>query len=280
MFNNELNKYLKIISETAYENLFLSMQYSLLAGGKRIRPVLMLSTAEELGLDLNLILPFAVAIEMIHTYSLIHDDLPCMDNDDLRRGKPTNHKVFGEGNAVLAGDALLNFAYEICFNECEKGLFQINAGKILSTYAGIGGMISGQAADLFGETLKSADKDLLHYIHINKTAKLIQASLLIPFSFKEQQCFKEIKIISEKIGFIFQYTDDIMDVTSNSKLMGKSAGKDLNSNKLTIVKLSGLEKAKQITNNLFNECTNLLNNITPKFEFLKHFINTLAERNS
>jgi geranylgeranyl diphosphate synthase type II len=279
IFNNELELYLKKISETAYENLFLAMQYSLLAGGKRVRPVLMLSTAEEVGLEIKTILPFCIAIEMIHTYSLIHDDLPCMDNDDFRRGKPTNHKVFGEGNAVLAGDALLNYAYEICFNQCENGTEWINASKLLASYAGINGMISGQAADLHAETLNNSDKELLNFIHINKTTKLIQASLLVPLIFKGEMYKVDLTDFSEKLGLLFQYTDDILDVTGNSKILGKSTGKDIDSNKLTIVKLYGLEKARYITEELYQDCLIILNKYSDKFSFLKRFLYNLKTRN-
>ena len=278
IFERELEKYLSKISDIAYQNLFLAMQYSLLAGGKRVRPVLMLSTAEEIGLDLNIVLPYAVAIEMIHTYSLIHDDLPCMDNDDLRRGKPTNHKVFGEGNAVLAGDGLLNYAYEICFDECLKGTAYVKAAKILSVGAGIGGMISGQAADLHGETLNNADEVFLKYIHINKTTKLLQSALLIPLCFTGGQYTENMKIIGEKIGLIFQYTDDIIDAEGNSKEAGKTCGKDFDSNKLTIIKLKGLEKSKKEVQELYSECIKQLNEISPKFEFLTSFTTKLINR--
>ena len=157
-----------------------SLVYSLKLGGKRIRPVLMLSIADIIGTGAEKVKIFALALELIHTYSLIHDDLPDMDNDDFRRGRPSNHKVFGAGNAILAGDGLLNTAYSILFDECFKGNEYISAAKFICDCAGIRGMIAGQSADLLHEHDKDVDEDVLEFIYENKTAKLITAATVVP----------------------------------------------------------------------------------------------------
>ena len=224
-----------------------AMLYSLNAGGKRFRPMLLLAACERAGGRIESALPFACALEMIHTYSLIHDDLPGMDNDDLRRGKPTNHVVFGEGMAILAGDGLLNGAMEIVLSECvqsgERG--PVLAAAALAGHAGITGMIAGQAMDISAEENMPPDEKQITYIHLHKTSDLIQAPMemgMILAGAGEAEiraggrygCY---------LGLAFQIIDDILDVTGNPALMGKNTGMD--DHKMTWVALKGLEQAKR-----------------------------------
>ncbi len=227
----------------AEENLINAMKYSLLAGGKRLRPVIILMVADVLGVERLKVLPFCLAIEYIHTYSLIHDDLPSMDNDDLRRGKPTNHVVFGEDIAILAGDALLNRAFEIIFNSID-GKESVTAGKILAECAGAFGMIGGQAYDVKNDNYPQ-NLDTIKRIHENKTGKLITASTLIPTCFANNLYYKNLKEFGESLGLLFQITDDLLDYTSSVEIMGKNVNKDLDKNKLTFVTLLGDKKAKE-----------------------------------
>ena len=235
------------------------MKYSLLCGGKRIRPVIMLMTADVLGVSRERVLPYALAIEHIHTYSLIHDDLPAMDNDDLRRGKPTNHKVFGEDMAILAGDGLLNRAFEIVFNNATE-LADIKAGRILSNYSGAFGMVGGQAYDIKNSSY-SKDIETLKTIHKNKTGKLITACTIIPCCFVNDLHFDKLKTFGEKLGLLFQITDDLLDALSTVEDMGKNVNKDNNANKLTYVTLLGVEKAKEFAVATYNEAVLALEEI-------------------
>lgn len=259
------------------QKLIESMKYSLLAGGKRIRPVLMLMVADILGLERSDIMPFALSIEYIHTYSLIHDDLPSMDNDDYRRGKFTNHKVFGEDMAILAGDALLNKAYEILFRNI-NGVATINASRILSLYAGSFGMIGGQAYDINCSSYKR-NLELLNTIHEKKCGKLITASAIIPTCFVGDIYINELRVYGEKLGLLFQITDDILDYTSNLETLGKSTKKDINSNKLTYVTLLGLEKAKDLAQKTCNEAINSVNKISES-DILSELALYVLNRNS
>ena len=241
-FEEYLNEYVERM-QTHPSILGESMRYSLQNGGKRIRPVLMLSVAEMLGVPQKDVFPFALALEMIHTYSLIHDDLPAMDNDDYRRGKPSNHKVFGDANAILAGDALLNQAFTICFGECLKGENFILAAKFLSECAGMNGMIAGQSADLYFSAKQEVSKEDLFYIHENKTGKLLSAPILIPSILYDSRYYLRLEQFAKELGVLFQITDDILDVTGHFEKLGKTIGKDQTAEKLTYVKLYGLEGA-------------------------------------
>jgi len=231
--------------------LLKSMEYSLMAGGKRLRPCLCFAGCAMAGGDPKDALPLAAGLEMIHSYSLIHDDLPCMDNDDFRRGKPTNHRVFGEGHAVLAGDGLLSYAFEWMLEGARarnyapgymEGLLHIAKG------AGVRGMVAGQSADLLNEKEERGDEETLRYIHSRKTGALIKASLLSGASCAnmEREKFMALEAFSEAYGLLFQITDDILDVEGELGLLGKSIGKDAAENKLTYVRLYGLEGAKAI----------------------------------
>ena len=226
------------------ERLLDAMRYSLEAGGKRLRPVILLAACDMAGGDTKTAVPFACAIEMIHTYSLIHDDLPAMDNDDLRRGKSTNHKVFGEGMAVLAGDGLLNSAAELMARAAlqmadSRG---IRATEIILRHAGATGMIAGQAADLINEGEKPRE-DLLTYIHSHKTADLLEAPMEggLALAGADEQTCRLGRDYGYHLGLAFQMTDDLLDVTGDEALLGKKTGADAEQNKMTWVTLRGIE---------------------------------------
>ena len=224
--------------------LWEAMSYSLQGGGQRIRPVLLLASCDMAGGNLSAALPFACALEMIHTYSLIHDDLPAMDNDDFRRGKPTNHKAFGEGMAVLAGDGLMNAAAELMTRTALKLADSrgIRAMEIIMRHAGVTGMIAGQAADLINEG-ETPRKDLVTYIHSHKTADLLEAPMeagLVLAGADEEACLLG-RVYGYHLGLAFQMTDDLLDVTGDAVLMGKKTGADAGLNKMTWVALRGVE---------------------------------------
>jgi geranylgeranyl diphosphate synthase type II len=224
-----------------------AMRYSIFAGGKRLRPVICLATAEVLGGKAKPALPLACAVECIHTYSLIHDDLPCMDNDDFRRGKPTSHKVFGEAIAVLAGDALLTIAFEMAAS-CPVWPRYPHATIIreIAVAAGSQALIGGQVADAEGEGKKITPPEL-RYIHENKTAALITASIRLGAMSANATAaqLKHLTEFGQSLGLAFQVIDDILDVTQTSEKLGKSAGKDLKAQKATYPALLGLEKAQK-----------------------------------
>ena len=226
------------------DRLLEAMRYSLLAGGKRLRPVMLLAACEMAGGDVNTALPFACAIEMIHTYSLIHDDLPAMDNDDLRRGKPTNHKVFGEDLAILAGDGLLNAAAEL-MARAALGMADtrgIRAMEIIMRHAGVTGMIAGQTRDVLSEG-EEPREDLVAYIHSHKTADLLEAPMEAGLALAgagEEQIRAGYEY-GYHLGLAFQMTDDLLDVTGDAALLGKNTGMDAELNKMTWVALRGVE---------------------------------------
>ena len=249
-----MNEYRRIIDEALIPTLsslgdipsplWEAMSYSLEAGGKRIRPALLLAACEMAGGDDETALPFACALEMIHTYSLIHDDLPAMDNDDLRRGQPTNHKVFGENVAILAWDGLLNAAAEVMAAASVKigDLRGIRAMEIIMRHAGVTGMIAGQSEDVTSEG-QEPKEDIVRYIHEHKTADLLEAAVeagLVLAGAGENE-INAGQEYARHIGLAFQMTDDLLDVTGNADRMGKSAGKDQEQNKMTWVALKGVE---------------------------------------
>lgn len=220
-----------------------AMRYSLLAGGKRLRPVLLLAAYALLQQDLTPALPFAAAVEMVHTYSLIHDDLPAMDNDDLRRGRATCHKVYGEGMAVLAGDGLLSLAFETMAQSGHPHAFA--ALGELAARCGTRGMVAGQCADLTAEQT-GGDAQLLRYIHQHKTADLLTAPLVMGLMLADapQAMLAQAREYGKNLGIAFQITDDILDVTGDTAALGKHTGKDAQENKCTWVSLYGLEQAR------------------------------------
>ena len=279
---NTFNAYLKAYTDAMQSKpsvLAESMKYSLLCGGKRIRPVLLLATADMFGIETSEALPFAIALEMVHTYSLIHDDLPAMDNDDFRRGKPSNHKAFGEANAILAGDALLNQAYAVCFKECFKGQKQIAAANLLCECAGMKGMIAGQSADLYCSAMSSdiSEEDLA-YVHGHKTGKLLEAPLLIASILADNRSYLRLEQFGQELGVLFQITDDILDVTGDFEELGKSIGKDEAENKLTYVKLYGLEGAKVRADEVTQRCLAFLEAIDADTSFLNELVYFVRER--
>jgi len=225
-----------------------AMQYSLSAGGKRLRPVLLLAACEMAGGTEETALPFACAVEMIHTYSLIHDDLPAMDNDDLRRGKPTSHKVFGEGMAVLAGDGLLNAAVELMSGSVLRSfdIRHVKAMEIIMRHAGVTGMIAGQAMDLQAEG-GPPDEQLLRYIHHHKTADLlmapVEAGLLLGGA--DDATIAAGSAFAFHLGLAFQMTDDLLDVIGDAHLLGKETGKDAEQHKLTWVSVRGVGETRR-----------------------------------
>lgn len=255
-----------------------SLKYSLMLGGKRLRPVLMLATADLLGLERRKILNFALALELIHTYSLIHDDLPAMDNDDFRRGKPSNHKVFGEGNAILAGDGLLNTAYSLLLKECKKGAECISAAEFMCECAGIYGMIAGQSADLLHENDGVHNENILNFIYENKTGKLITASVVIPSILSGGRCFSELKAFGRDLGYLFQLTDDILDIEGDFSELGKSVGKDVKEGKYTAVEIYGLEGSKLRADVVAERCKTILEGIDGDRDFLVQLVNSVRYR--
>jgi geranylgeranyl diphosphate synthase, type II len=226
----------------------MAARYSLLGGGKRIRPILLLGTGSLLGVDQRLALPFACALEMIHTYSLIHDDLPCMDNDDLRRGRPTCHVAFGEAMAVLAGDALLNRAYEILLAAVAPDRpGSLAAARQIAAAAGVRGMIGGQALDLAAENQLIQSEDLRR-LHQMKTGALIRAPILAAACLADasRDVVRELDLFAVELGLAFQIQDDILDVTADCAALGKTPGKDDRDRKSTYVSLYGLNQARQL----------------------------------
>ncbi len=224
-------------------NLNTAMRYSLLAGGKRLRPTLLLAGCHLLLDDVSAALPFAAAVEMIHTYSLIHDDLPAMDNDDLRRGKPSNHKAFGEATAILAGDALLNLAYELMGRSAHPRA--LKALSAIASAAGSSGMIAGQAADMWMEG-READQDMLRYIHSHKTADLITAPVVagLILAGADDRQLEQGRMYGCHLGLAFQIVDDLLDELGDETKMGKRLGKDHAVGKLTWPGLYGIEQAR------------------------------------
>lgn len=260
------------------ETLLKAVRYIFFAGGKRIRPVLMLAVSDALGVPFDRVLPFAFALECIHTYSLIHDDLPAMDNDDYRRGRLTSHKVFGEAHAILAGDALLNVAFSVCADECLKNPTErtARASKITADNAGIKGMIKGQSLDILSERKGITDENVLFDIEKNKTAKMIISAVTVPavLAGKNEAEFGNFGL---KLGVQFQVVDDILDVVSIREKLGKTVGKDEKNGKLTYVTLFGLEKARSRAEDLRSECSAILKNIG-NCGFLEEFTDYLSSR--
>jgi geranylgeranyl diphosphate synthase type II len=228
-----------------------AMRYSVMAGGKRLRPALLLATCELLGGDVPAALELACAIEMIHTYSLIHDDLPMMDNDDYRRGRLTNHKVFGDAMAILAGDALLSYAFEVML----EALLEHSsidgykyAVKAIADGAGARGMVAGQTLDLENEKNDGARSEQLQAIHLHKTGALLKAAVLAGayVAGADNAQRGALERFAQEFGLLFQITDDILDVIGSSKELGKSVGKDADADKLTYPKLFGIDQSKQL----------------------------------
>ena len=252
------NKYISMIesclptllpSEDCYEKVVIeAMKYSLLAPGKRIRPTLLLAFCEACGGDVTAALPYACAVEMVHSYSLIHDDLPCLDNDDLRRGRPSNHIVYGEDIALLAGDALQTLAFESMLGETaleKNGIKGAKAAGILAAAAGAGGMVGGQTIDVITEG-KSPSLDIVLEMYSKKTGRLLKAPCVMGcvLADADEKRISAAKAYAENIGLAFQIVDDILDITSDTSVLGKPVGSDAENNKVNYVTLLGIEEAK------------------------------------
>ncbi len=263
------------------EKLFEAMDYSLSAGGKRLRPVLLLAACDTLGGNLEEALPFACALEMIHTYSLIHDDLPAMDNDDLRRGRPTNHKVFGEGIAILAGDGLLSAAMELMLRSAVKmgDLRGVRAAEAIARRAGVTGMVAGQVMDVTGEgsepTLEKVD-----YIHRHKTADLLTAPIEAGFILAggDDAAVAAGCEFGTQLGLAFQMVDDLLDVEGDAATLGKTPGKDAAEGKLTWVAVKGVEQTRADAQSAVQTANAALERISGDTNFLKTLAQSTVNR--
>lgn len=244
LIDKELKRFLDK-KDNSQKKIYEAMEYSLMAGGKRLRPLLMLLSGEMCGGKLESIMPFATAMEMIHTYSLIHDDLPAMDNDDLRRGKPTNHKVFGEDMAILAGDALLNRAMEVALLSDAADDVKVRALKILFNSTGTEGMIGGQVIDIKNQ--KHTHEELLN-LHLLKTGAIIRSSGVLGgvLSGATDDEIDAIDEFCKNLGIAFQIQDDLLDVLGDVEELGKPVGSDEDNEKTTYVTLFGVEKSKEL----------------------------------
>ena len=271
--------------EEGYQKTVLeAMNYSVSAGGKRLRPMLMLETYRMFGGTSKVIEPFMAAIEMIHTYSLIHDDLPAMDNDEYRRGRKTTHVVYGEAMAILAGDALLNYAFETAASAfvLDEGNPAIGkAFMILASKAGVYGMIGGQVLDVESEG-KEIDADTLKFIHIHKTSALLESAMLIGavLAGASEQQQRTVELAARELGLAFQIRDDILDVTGNTDELGKPVGSDEKNHKNTYVALEGLEKAKEDVKRYTESAIDRLKSLPVRNEFLYELIEELIDRRS
>lgn len=291
-FKSDLIRRTEEVEQTIYQwlpkeegfqkNLIEAMNYSVTAGGKRLRPMLLQETARLFGYEGEDVPPFMAAIEIIHTYSLVHDDLPAMDNDDYRRGKLTTHKKYGHAQGILAGDALLNYAYEIGLKAVVKSSSPDRTAKalmVLSQKAGIYGMVGGQAVDV-QYTDKPMEPEVLQFVHELKTGALIQAAMTagaLLAGAKEDE-IEKIEKIALMTGLAFQIQDDILDVTSTMEILGKPVFSDEKNNKTTYVTILGLEGARQKVKEYSNSAVALLNKLNYKNEFLQNLLVSLIHR--
>jgi len=265
------------------EVIHQAMRYSVFAGGKRLRPVLALATGDALGGDPNRLLPLACALEMIHTYSLIHDDLPAMDNDDFRRGQPTAHKKFGEGIAILAGDGLLTLAFQVLAEipvPADRAETKVKVIQRIATAIGtVCGMVGGQVVDLTTEGKEFAREEL-EYIHSSKTGALIQASVECAALLCDtpQDLRERMGRFGSRIGLAFQVVDDVLDVEASSAQLGKTAGKDRAGGKATFPGLIGLEASKAVARQLVQEAAEELDFLGEKAEVLKELARFISIR--
>lgn len=277
-----LNAYLPV-EENYQRRIMEAMNYSVQAGGKRLRPMLMQETYRLFGGRGQVVEPFMAAIEMIHTYSLVHDDLPAMDNDEYRRGKKTTHAMFGEAMGILAGDALLNYAYETALRAFNMSVEHIRIAKalqVLSHKAGIYGMVGGQTVDILAEQDGDLTKEKLDFIYRLKTGALIEASMVIGAilagATKNEQ--KLIEQAASLVGIAFQIQDDILDVTSTMEVLGKPIGSDEKNHKVTYVTFEGLEGSKEAVERLSKEAVDCMETLVVKNEFLTGLLQYLIYR--
>lgn len=267
-------------------SLYESMKYSLLAGGKRLRPVLLLASCEFAGGSIREAIPYACAVEYIHTYSLIHDDLPAMDNDDLRRGIPTNHKVYGDAIAILAGDGLLTTAFEVIskdmmlyFDSPEKMMKRVNAAYQIASGAGCQGMVAGQVSDIEAENA-IASNEMLEYIHLNKTAALFKASIKagLYLGDYDDKMITDMSKYADNLGLAYQIADDILDVVGNKEELGKNTGSDEKRHKNTYTSINGLDEARRRLEELTSGAVEAIADYYDNAEFFRDLVLELAER--
>ena len=267
-------------------SLYESMKYSLTAGGKRLRPILLLAACEFAGGDINEAIPYACAVEYIHTYSLIHDDLPAMDNDDLRRGLPTNHKIYGDALAILAGDGLLTTAFEainkdmmMYFDNPEKMRKRISASFEIAKGAGCKGMVAGQVSDIEAET-NDCSNEMLEYIHINKTAALIKSAIKagLYLGNPSSDMLSQLDKYAENLGLAYQIADDILDVIGNPEELGKETGSDKKTNKTTYTSINGLEAAQDRLEQLTENAVEAIADYYDNAEFFRDLVLELKDR--
>lgn len=283
LVNSKLNEFIPIEYP---ENIFKSMKYTVTLPGKRLRPVMCLETCRMFGGEIEDAIPTACAIEMLHAQTLIHDDLPCMDNDDYRRGKLTNHKVFGEAIAVLAGDALLTFAPQV-ITKYSENLTPSVLIRVLNEYfqyAGARGVIAGQVVDIESENIANPDKEdlkkTLDYLHIHKTSDLFKLSMRTGaiIAGVDDEKLEAVTEFAQTFGLAFQIADDILDEVSTFEQMGKTLGKDKEEGKLTYVSLYGLEEAKCKLSCLFEKCYDIMKQQNIESEIFKDMIKKINER--
>lgn len=265
------------------KTVIAAMNYSVLAGGKRLRPMLMLETYKMFGGTSKIIEPFMAAIEMIHTYSLVHDDLPAMDNDEYRRGKKTTHAVYGEAMGILAGDGLLNYAYETASEAFLMEPENVRIGQaflVLTRKAGIYGMVGGQTVDVETDNGAPVTKEKLDFIYRLKTSALIEAAMLIGaiLSGATEEEQKIVEQVAGEVGLAFQIQDDILDVTSTMEVLGKPIGSDLKNNKMTYVTYEGLQKSSQDVEAISKSAIKLLQSLPVKSNFLTELLRLLIQR--
>ena len=279
LIDKNLDKYLTV-KDNPQKIIYEAMRYSVFAGGKRLRPILMLSFCEMCGGDVSEVIPFACAMEMIHTYSLIHDDLPAMDNDDLRRGMPTSHIKFGEATAILAGDALLNHAFEVVSeysgSEPQKAIKAIN---MLAMSSGTEGMIGGQVVDIESEG-KQITLDELRYLHLGKTGAIIRSACTIGalLGGGSEEEIAAADEFAKNLGIAFQIQDDILDVEGTEEELGKPIGSDAEEDKNTYVSLLGLEKSNELQKEYSQKAKDALTVFGDRAEFLKELTDYLTSR--
>ncbi len=285
LINDYLPEYLPRIDQKS-NSLYEAIRYSLDSGGKRLRPTLLLAACEFAGGKAEDALPYASAIEYIHTYSLIHDDLPAMDNDDLRRGKPTNHKVFGDAIATLAGDGLLNTAFEIMikdlylhFDNMDNLKRRINAMYAIAKYAGVRGMVAGQVSDMEAENQESS-LEMIEYIHINKTGALIVAAVRagLYIGGADEEMMNKMTSYAEYLGLAYQIADDILDEVGNIEELGKNTGTDKNRKKITYVSKQGLEKSQEKLNEYTEDAVKAIAGYYDNAAFFRDLVLELSTR--
>ena len=282
LVNSKLDEYLQIVHP---QTIFKSMKYTVMLPGKRLRPVMCLEACRMFGGELEDALPTACAIEMLHAQTLIHDDLPCMDNDDFRRGKPTNHKVFGEAMAVLAGDALLTFAPQV-ITKYSENLSSSTLIRVLNEYfqfAGAYGVIAGQVVDIESENnnYEGLNKEeILNYLHLHKTSDLFQLAMRTGaiIAGAEDEKISAVTEFAKTFGLAFQIADDILDEVSTFEQMGKTLGKDKAEGKLTYVSLYGLEESKCKLSCLFEKCHDIMKQQNIESDIFKDMIEKICER--